>query len=109
MAKSTSNTSIAMPKGTRVKLDPFNGVLAIFFLVFALALPVAMPASDGRLNVLHHVGMAVLGLLSAFFMWRWLRAQLAQALYNEVDQEVAKIRATTFAEDAAAQSSPPKT
>lgn len=108
MAKSSSKTSTGMPPSRRVKLDPFNGVLGVFFLAFTLALPIAMPAADGRLNVLHFIGMAVFGLLSAFFLWRWLRAQLALALRNELDEEVARIRATTFAQDAQAKQVPPQ-
>jgi membrane protein implicated in regulation of membrane protease activity len=108
MAKSSSKTHAGMPTSRRVTLDPFNGVLGVFFLVFTLALPIAMPASDGRLNVLHFIGMAVFGLLSAFFFWRWLRAQLAHALRNELDEEVARIRATTFAQDAEAKQAPPQ-
>ena len=83
----------------RVKLDPFNGILGIFFVVVACILPVAMPASDGRLNVLHHVGIALSCLLAALFFWRWLRAQLAHAMRNETEEEVSQIRATTFAQD----------
>lgn len=87
------------PKSHRVTLDPFNGILGVFFSVVACILPVAMPASDGRLNVLHFAGIGVCCLLSAFFFWRWMRAQLAHALRNETEDEVARIRATTFAQD----------
>ena len=108
MAKSSSPNSAGVPTSQRVKLDPFNGVLSVFFFVLTLALPIAMPADDGRLNVLHFIGIAVFGLLSAFFMWRWLRAQFAYALRNELDEEVARIRATTFAQDAEAKQTPPQ-
>jgi membrane protein implicated in regulation of membrane protease activity len=106
MAKSSSPHNAGTPSSRRVTLDPFNGVLGLFFLVLTLALPIAMPASDGQLNVLHFIGMAVLALLSTFFLWRWLRAQLAHALRNELDEEVARIRATTFAQDAQSKSPP---
>jgi ABC-type nickel/cobalt efflux system permease component RcnA len=106
MAKNSSKTDAGAPPARRVTLDPFNGVLGAFFLVFTLVLPIAMPAADGRLNVLHYIGMAVLGLLAAFFLWRWLRAQLAYAMRNELDEEVARIRATTFAQDAQSGKTP---
>lgn len=98
MAKSSS--SAAAPTAQRITLDPFNGVLGAFFLVFALVLPIAMPAADGKINVLHYLGMGVLGLLAVFFLWRWLRAQLAYAMRNEQEEEVARLRASTFAQDA---------
>ena len=97
MAKSAASSN--PPSAHRVKLDPFNGILGIFFVVVACILPVAMPASDGRLNVLHYAGIALCCLLAAFFFWRWLRAQLALALRNETEEEVTRIRATTFAQD----------
>ncbi|MBU3652640.1 MAG: hypothetical protein FGM44_06090 [Limnohabitans sp.] len=104
MAKSPSSTVNGAPsKKRRLTLDPFNGILGVFFLVLAIVLPVAMPASDNRLNVLHYIGISVCCLLSAFFTWRWLRAQLFQAFRNEVEEEVAETRARTFAQDAAAQ------
>lgn len=87
-------------KSHLVKLDPFNGILGVFCLVLAWILPVAMPASDGRLNVLHFLGIALFCLLAAFFLWRWLRALLPYALRNDTDEEVARIRAITFAQDA---------
>lgn len=87
-------------KSHLVKLDPFNGILGVFFLVVAWILPVALPASDGRLNVLHFLGIALSCLLAAFFFWRWLRALLPYALRNETEEEVARIRDITFAQDA---------
>jgi hypothetical protein len=101
MATSSPNQSPL--KSKRVTLDPFNGILGVFFLVIACILPVAMPASDGRLNVLHFIGIALSCLVSAFFFWRWLRAQLAYALRDETEEEVARIRATTFEQDALAR------
>lgn len=106
MAKKSS--SAGAPPSRSLTLDPFNGVLGVFFLVFTLVLPIAMPASDGRLNVLHYIGMVVFGLLSAFFMWRWLRAQLAYAMHDETESEVARLRATTFAQDAQTRAADPK-
>ena len=106
MAKNSSPSHASAPSGRRLTLDPFNGVLGAFFLVFTLVLPVAMPAADGRLNVLHFIGMTGFGLLAAFFLWRWLRAQLAYAMRNEQDEEVARIRAQTFAQDAASGKTP---
>jgi len=100
MAKSDKKSS--PPPSQRVRLDPFNGILGVFFLVVAIILPVAMPASDGRLNVLHFLGIALSCLVAAFFFWRWLRAQLALAMRNETEEEVARIRATTFEQDAQA-------
>jgi hypothetical protein len=108
MAKSSSPVTGMPPKKRRLTLDPFNGVLGAFFLVLAIVLPVAMPASDNRLNVLHYIGISVACLLSAFFIWRWLRAQLAQALRNEAEEEVMETRARTFAQDAAAVQPPIK-
>ncbi len=101
MAKTATKST--PPKTQRVKLDPFNGILGVFFLVVACILPVAMPASDGRLNVLHFIGIALSCLLAAFFFWLWLRAQLALALRNETEEEVVRIRATTFEQDAQAR------
>jgi protein-S-isoprenylcysteine O-methyltransferase Ste14 len=107
MAKSATKST--PPKTHRVTLDPFNGILGVFFLVLALVFPVAMPASDGRLNVLHYLGITVSCLVSAFFFWRWLRAQLAYALRDEAEEEVARVRATTFAQDAQASQESAKT
>lgn len=95
-------------KTRRVTLDPFNAILGAFFLVFAWLVPAMMPASDGRLNVLHFIGMGVSGLVSAFFLWRWLRAQLAYALRDERAEEVARIRASTFAQDTTPPPDAPK-
>jgi hypothetical protein len=97
MAKTETKTQ--PPRSQRVKLDPFHGILGVFFVVVACILPVAMPASDGRPNVLHFIGIGLSCLLAAFFFWCWLRAQLALALRNETEEEVSRIRATTFAED----------
>jgi Ca2+/Na+ antiporter len=97
MAKSAAKFD--QSSAQRVKLDPFNGILGVFFVVVACILPVAMPASDGRLNVLHYVGIASCCLLAAFFFWRWVRAHLAHALRDETEEEVARVRAATFAQD----------
>ena len=96
-----------LPKSHRVTLDPFNGILGIFFAALAFILPAAMPAADGRLNVLHFIGIAVTSLLSAFFFGRWFRAQLAHALRNETEENVVHVRITTFAQNA--QANPPPT
>lgn len=98
MAKTPSSTGSDAPAPQRIRLDPFHAVLGAFFLILAWVLPVAMPALDGRLNVLHYLGMAVCALLSAFFFWRWLRAVLLHAMRNEQEEEVARVRSTTFAQ-----------
>jgi protein-S-isoprenylcysteine O-methyltransferase Ste14 len=101
MAK-TSSSDASTPKKRRISLDPFNGILGVFFLVLAIVSPVAMPAADNRMNVLHYIGITVCCLISAFFFWRWLRAQFAHALRNVAAEEVVETRARTFAQDAAA-------
>jgi len=81
-----------------VPLDPFNGVLALFFMVLAFVVPTAFPAADSKLNALHFLTLAVFSLLSAFFAWRWMRGVLIKATRDEVEEDVARIRATTFSQ-----------
>ena len=99
MAKKTATTISSTAQDKTVPLDPFNGVLALFFMVMAIVVPQAFPAADGKLNTLHYLMLAVFSLLSAFFAWRWLRAILIKATRDEVEDDVARTRATTFSQN----------
>lgn len=107
MAKKSAATQRVPRQIKRIMLDPFNGVLALFFLILAIVLPDATPAADGKLNVLHYATLSLLCSLSAFFAWRWLRAVVARATRDEVEEEVANLRTTTFAQDASAKTPGP--
>jgi hypothetical protein len=98
MAKKTATTSSSPTEGKTVLLDPFNGVLALFFMAMAIVVPDAFPAADGKLNTLHYLTLAVFSLLSAFFAWRWSRALVIKATRDEVEEDVARTRATTFSQ-----------
>lgn len=107
MAKKTATTNASAAEGKTVLLDPFNGVLALFFMVMAIVVPQAFPAADGKLNTLHYLTLAVFSLLCAFFAWRWLRAILIKATRDEVEEDVARTRATVFSQELPAKPASP--
>jgi hypothetical protein len=106
MAKPSAKNGSSPPDSQTLLLDPFNGVLAIFFFIMAVIVPDAFPASDGKLNALHLLTLAVFCLLGAFFAWRWLRVVFWVATRDEVEEDVIRTRSTTFSKDAKADTSP---
>ena len=61
-----------------VRYDPFDLVLALFFACLALAIPIAMVTTDGKVYFFHLASQAVMMLVSAFFFWRWFRGWRAR-------------------------------
>lgn len=61
-----------------VRYDPFDLILGLFFACLAILIPIATVTTDGKVYFFHLLSQAVMMLVSAFFLWRWLRGWRAR-------------------------------